>query len=32
MAIVGRLEAKGVALRVLSMGGNEVDTRTATGK
>jgi DNA invertase Pin-like site-specific DNA recombinase len=32
LAIVARLEAKGVALRVLSMGGNEVDTRTATGK
>jgi DNA invertase Pin-like site-specific DNA recombinase len=32
LASVGRLEAKGVALRILSMGGNEVDTRTATGK
>lgn len=32
LSIVSRLEAKGVALRVLSMGGNEVDTRTATGK
>jgi DNA invertase Pin-like site-specific DNA recombinase len=32
LTLVGRLEAKGVALRVLSMGGNEVDTRTATGK
>jgi DNA invertase Pin-like site-specific DNA recombinase len=32
LSIVGRLEAKGVALRFLSMGGNEVDTRTATGK
>lgn len=32
LAIVARLEAKGVALRVLSMGGSEVDTRTATGK
>jgi DNA invertase Pin-like site-specific DNA recombinase len=30
--IVGRLEAKGVALRVLSMGGQVVDTMTATGK
>jgi len=30
--IVGRLEAKGVALRVLSMGGQVVDTTTATGK
>jgi DNA invertase Pin-like site-specific DNA recombinase len=32
LAIVARLEAKGVALRVLSMGGSEVDTRTPTGK
>lgn len=32
LAIIERLKAKGVALRVLSMGGNEVDTRTATGK
>ncbi len=32
LAIIGRLEAKGVALRVLSMGGAEVDTRTPTGK
>lgn len=32
LAIVGHLEARGVALRVLSMGGNEVDTRTATGR
>lgn len=32
LAIVGRLEAKGVALRVLSMGGSEVDTRTPTGR
>ena len=32
LAIVARLEAKGVALRVLSMGGSEVDTRTPTGR
>ena len=32
LAIIGRLEAKGVALRVLSMGGTELDTRSATGK
>lgn len=32
LAIVARLDAKGVALRVLSMGGSEVDTRTPTGK
>lgn len=32
LAIVGRLEGKAVALRVLSMGGSEVDTRTPTGK
>jgi DNA invertase Pin-like site-specific DNA recombinase len=32
LAIVARLEAKGVGLRVLSMGGSEVDTRTPTGK
>jgi DNA invertase Pin-like site-specific DNA recombinase len=32
LGIVGRLEAKGVALRVLSMGGSEVDTRTPTGR
>lgn len=32
LAIVGRLEAKGVALRVLSMGGAEVDTGHATGR
>jgi DNA invertase Pin-like site-specific DNA recombinase len=30
--IVARLERKGVALRVLSMGGSEVDTRTPTGR
>lgn len=32
LAIVARLEAKGVALRVLSMGGSEVDTGTPTGR
>ncbi|MBL6458631.1 recombinase family protein [Belnapia sp. T6] len=32
LAIISRLEAKGVALRVLSMGGAEVDTRTPTGR
>jgi DNA invertase Pin-like site-specific DNA recombinase len=32
LSIVSRLEAKGVALRVLSMGGQPVDTTTATGK
>lgn len=32
LTIVSRLEAKGVALRVLSMGGQTVDTTTATGK
>jgi DNA invertase Pin-like site-specific DNA recombinase len=32
LAIVARLEAKRVALRVLSMGGSEVDTRTPTGR
>lgn len=31
-AIVTQLEGKGVGLRVLSMGGDEVDTRTPTGK
>src|SRR4051794_21212288 len=31
LAIVAQLEAKGVALRVLSMGGSEVDTGTPTG-
>jgi len=30
--IVSRLKAKAVALIVLSMGGQKVDTRTATGK
>lgn len=32
LAIIARLEAKGVALRVLSMGGSEVDTSTPTGR
>lgn len=32
LAIIGRLEGKGVGLRVLSMGGQEVDTRTPTGR
>ena len=32
LGIVRRLEAKGVGLVVLSMGGQRVDTRTATGK
>ncbi|WP_245906223.1 recombinase family protein [Teichococcus aestuarii] len=32
LAIVGRLEAKGVALLVLSMGGQAVDTSTPTGR
>ena len=32
LAIVEGLEAKGVALRVLSMGGAEVDTRQPTGR
>jgi DNA invertase Pin-like site-specific DNA recombinase len=32
LAIVARLEAKGVGLLVLSMGGQPIDTRTATGK
>ena len=32
LGIVARLEAKGVGLVVLSMGGQTVDTRTATGK
>lgn len=31
LTIVGRLEAKGVALVVMSMGGQQVDTRTPTG-
>lgn len=32
LAIVARLEAKGVGLLVLSMGGQPVDTRTPTGR
>lgn len=32
LAIVTRLETKGVALRILSMGGSAVDTGTPTGK
>lgn len=32
LSIIGRLEAKGVALRVLSMGGREVDTRNPTDR
>lgn len=32
LAIVERLRAKGVALRILSMGGASLDTGTATGK
>jgi DNA invertase Pin-like site-specific DNA recombinase len=32
LATVARLEARGVALRVLSMGGSEVDTGTPTGR
>ncbi len=32
LAIVARLEAKGVGLLVLSMGGQPVDTRSATGR
>ncbi len=32
LAIVGRLEAKGVGLVILSMGGQQLDTRTPTGK
>jgi DNA invertase Pin-like site-specific DNA recombinase len=32
LAIVERLEKKGAGLRILSMGGSEVDTKTATGK
>src|SRR3712207_2572631 len=32
LAIVGRLEARKVSLRVLSMGGSEVDTATPTGR
>lgn len=32
LGIIGRIEAKGVALRVLSLGGSEVDTSTPTGR
>ena len=32
LGIIGRLEAKGVGLVVLSMGGQQVDTRSPTGK
>ncbi|WP_149537782.1 recombinase family protein [Siccirubricoccus phaeus] len=32
LAIVARLEAKGVALRILSMGGASLDTNTPTGR
>ena len=32
LAIIARLQAKGVGLRVLSMGGSEVDTGTPTGR
>lgn len=32
LSIVARLEVKGAALRVLSMGGQEVDTATPTGR
>lgn len=32
LAIVAKLEAKGVALRILSMGGAALDTSTPTGK
>lgn len=32
LGIITRLEAKGVALRVLSMGGAQVDTSTPTGR
>ena len=32
LAIVGKLEAKGVGLMVLSMGGQPLDTHTAIGK
>lgn len=32
LAIVARLEAKGVGLKVLSMGGSEVNTGTPTGR
>jgi DNA invertase Pin-like site-specific DNA recombinase len=32
LSIIARLESKDVGLRVLSMGGSEVDTRTPTGR
>jgi DNA invertase Pin-like site-specific DNA recombinase len=32
LSIIARLEEKGVALRVLSMGGSELNTRSATAK
>ncbi len=32
LSIVGKLEAKGVALRILSMGGSGLDTGTPTGR
>lgn len=32
LAIIDRLEAKGVGLRILACGGSEVDTKSATGK
>ncbi|WP_198374061.1 recombinase family protein [Neoroseomonas rubea] len=32
LTIIGRLEGKKVGLRILSMGGQEVDTQTPTGK
>ncbi|GGC55855.1 integrase [Siccirubricoccus deserti] len=32
LGIVARLEARGVGLRILSLGGAEVDTSTATGR
>lgn len=32
LGIIGKLEAKGVGLRVLSMGGSELDTRAPTGR
>lgn len=32
LAIIAKLEAKGVGLRILNFGGSEVDTKSATGK
>lgn len=32
LAIVAKLEAKGVGLRILNFGGSEIDTKSATGK